>query len=434
MSLEYYVQTTEIPVRNGFTEMPDIFICYLNMDIEVRKFWDDIQEPKLIIRNWTLERDDSTRPQFRNNPCLPYYGRLMIISLGHETVNRSAIKGFQMVFHSTEPDPSQPKNIDDDETYLRRTDIWGLLGSDIDQPEYSVLVSSALMPLGTPYSALNVVFPTTNLVYRQKLITTIPTAFSSWGGAFSVIYGVLYFLFGSPRADPFGVVGTYVFGKRNKDKLSHDYPALTENEPGEDEGQQGLLAADHSAEGSESDKTVAIEDGSFHALSKAQQQQSRHVLALESKINDIEAVLRMYYLDMALFENEVRHVPWYKKPFWRGISRPQNRRVAMNADQKMAYITVDFSNFMHFKEHLSATVSTSGLLKWTNIKVNGAHVYARRTSTRPMSEDISAWVPYGDDLCDLPLKAYYTLDGDYVEYQLGDPERQFFLIEPSMQR
>ncbi|KAF9929066.1 hypothetical protein BGZ67_006596 [Mortierella alpina] len=386
MSLEYYVQTTEIPVRNGFTEMPDIFICYLNMDIEVRKFWDDIQEPKLIIRNWTLERDDSTRPQFRNNPCLPYYGRLMIISLGHETVNRSAIKGFQMVFHSTEPDPSQPKNIDDDEpgpimvfalpnrdsgssidgaqqlrtnydehvlydrhgiprngselyfqmtpkkTYLRRTDIWGLLGSDIDQPEYSVLVSSALMPLGTPYSALNVVFPTTNLVYRQKLITTIPTAFSSWGGAFSVIYGVLYFLFGSPRADPFGVVGTYVFGKRNKDKLSHDYPALTENEPGEDEGQQGLLAADHSAEGSESDKTVAIEDGSFNALSKAQQHQSRHVLALESKINDIEAVLRMYYLDMALFENEVRHVPWYKKPFWRGISRPQNRRVAMNAD------------------------------------------------------------------------------------------------------
>ncbi|KAF9929067.1 hypothetical protein BGZ67_006597 [Mortierella alpina] len=100
----------------------------------------------------------------------------------------------------------------------------------------------------------------------------------------------------------------------------------------------------------------------------------------------------------------------------------------------MAYITVDFSNFMHFKEHLSATVSTSGLLKWTNIKVNGAHVYARRTSTRPMSEDISAWVPYGDDLCDLPLKAYYTLDGDYVEYQLGDPERQFFLIEPSKQR
>ncbi|CAO3566941.1 unnamed protein product [Mortierella alpina] len=97
----------------------------------------------------------------------------------------------------------------------------------------------------------------------------------------------------------------------------------------------------------------------------------------------------------------------------------------------MAYITVDFSNFMHFKEHLSATVLKSDLLVRTDIKVNGAHVYARRTSTRPASEDISAWVPYGDDLCDLPLVAYYTLEGDYVEYQLGDPERQFFLIGPS---
>ncbi|KAF9282401.1 hypothetical protein BGZ68_005985 [Mortierella alpina] len=97
---------------------------------------------------------------------------------------------------------------------------------------------------------------------------------------------------------------------------------------------------------------------------------------------------------------------------------------------KMAYITIDFSNFIHFKEHLSATVSTSGLLVRTDLKVNRAQVYARRTSTRPTTEDISAWVPYGDDLCDLPLSAYYELDGDYVEYYLGEPERQFFLTEP----
>ncbi|KAF9555373.1 hypothetical protein EC968_009011, partial [Mortierella alpina] len=359
MSLEYYVQTVEIPVRNGFTEMPDIFICYLNMDIDIRKFWDDIHEPKLIIRNWTLDRDDSSRPKFRNNPCLPYFGRLMVISLGHETVNRSAIKGFQMVFHSKEPDRSQPKNIDDDapgpimvfalpnrdsessangahqlrthydehvlydrhgiprngselyfqmtpkKTYLRRTDIWGLLGSDSDQPEYSVLVSSALMPLGTPYSALNVVFPTTNLVYRQKF-----------------------------RNDPFGFVGAYVFKKRNKDRLSHDYPALTGNEPREDEGRQGLLAvSDHSAEGSESDKISTIEEGSLATLSKAQQQQqNRHILALESKIDDIEAVLRVYYLDMTLFENIAHHVPWYKKVFRREASPHLNRCVTMDAD------------------------------------------------------------------------------------------------------
>ncbi|KAF9953502.1 hypothetical protein BGZ72_005358 [Mortierella alpina] len=100
----------------------------------------------------------------------------------------------------------------------------------------------------------------------------------------------------------------------------------------------------------------------------------------------------------------------------------------------MAYITVSFSNFMHFKEHLSATVSTSNLLARTDIKVNRAQVYARRISSRPSSEDISAWVPYGDDLCDLPLTAYYTLDGDYVEYHLGEPEREFFLPEPPMKR
>ncbi|KAF9555372.1 hypothetical protein EC968_009010 [Mortierella alpina] len=100
----------------------------------------------------------------------------------------------------------------------------------------------------------------------------------------------------------------------------------------------------------------------------------------------------------------------------------------------MAYITVEFSNFMHFKEHLNATVSTSRLFVRTDLKVNHAHVYARRTSTRPSSEDISAWVPYGDNLCDLPLSAYYTLNGDYVEYLLGEPEREFFLIEAPKQR
>ncbi|KAF9426396.1 hypothetical protein BGZ76_002784 [Entomortierella beljakovae] len=94
----------------------------------------------------------------------------------------------------------------------------------------------------------------------------------------------------------------------------------------------------------------------------------------------------------------------------------------------MAYITIAFDNFLEFKNYLSPAARTSALFVKTALKVNRADVFARRVSNMPSSEDISAWVPYGGNLCDLPLTGFYSLDDDYIEYHLGEPEREFFLL------
>ncbi|KAG0031690.1 hypothetical protein BGZ81_000780 [Podila clonocystis] len=95
----------------------------------------------------------------------------------------------------------------------------------------------------------------------------------------------------------------------------------------------------------------------------------------------------------------------------------------------MAYITIDFSNFELFKDHLNTKIELpNAFLGKTNLRVNHSNVYARKVSNRPSVEDISSWVPYGDGLCDLPLKGFWTLGEKYVEYHLSDPEHEFYLV------
>ncbi|KAG0342229.1 hypothetical protein BG000_006148 [Podila horticola] len=86
----------------------------------------------------------------------------------------------------------------------------------------------------------------------------------------------------------------------------------------------------------------------------------------------------------------------------------------------MAYITIDFSNFELFKDHLNTKIELPNtFLGKTNLRVNNASVYARKVTDRPSVGDISSWAPYGGGLCDLPLKGFWTL-GDAFDGNHGN--------------
>ncbi|KAF9923803.1 hypothetical protein BGZ67_009656, partial [Mortierella alpina] len=54
-------------------------------------------------------------------------------------------------------------------------------------------------------------------------ITSIPDAFSSWGGAFSVAWGLFYFIFGAGRLDPFGLFTACLLGRKARKYLIEGY-------------------------------------------------------------------------------------------------------------------------------------------------------------------------------------------------------------------
>ncbi|KAG0356884.1 hypothetical protein BG005_004148 [Podila minutissima] len=67
--------------------------------------------------------------------------------------------------------------------------------------------------------------------HTQILVTSIPSAFASWGGWFSVVWGVFYILFGSPRLDPFGLVALCFMTNKAKRKILKAYGPLPQQPP-----------------------------------------------------------------------------------------------------------------------------------------------------------------------------------------------------------
>ncbi|ORZ26607.1 hypothetical protein BCR41DRAFT_202676 [Lobosporangium transversale] len=61
------------------------------------------------------------------------------------------------------------------------------------------------------------------LASRQVLLVSAPDAFSSWGGLFSLVFGVFYMLFGSRRMSPFGIIQKYMLRSRTKAMIANIY-------------------------------------------------------------------------------------------------------------------------------------------------------------------------------------------------------------------
>ena len=98
----------------------------------------------------------------------------------------------------------------------------------------------------------------------------------------------------------------------------------------------------------------------------------------------------------------------------------------------MSWIKISWDEFLAFKSAVESVAVEAVFITKTNFKYGEAFVYARTCPDQPTSDDISAWVPYGEkkDRCDLPMKGAYSLgEGKgWLEYQIGDPRHIFHFV------
>ncbi|KAF9102400.1 hypothetical protein BGX29_004630 [Mortierella sp. GBA35] len=72
----------------------------------------------------------------------------------------------------------------------------GLFGPYKEVPRYSVF--SKVDPVPEAYDVgINIMIPLSSINETQILITTIPSVFADWGGAFSAAWAIYYFFFGA---------------------------------------------------------------------------------------------------------------------------------------------------------------------------------------------------------------------------------------------
>ncbi|KAG0348232.1 hypothetical protein BG004_005628 [Podila humilis] len=110
-------------------------------------------------------------------------------------------------------------------TYELRDDFWAYFGSIKPKPRRKVLTRPSSYVHGGG-SRVDIGLPKFEMHYKQIPITSIPSAFADWGGAFSVVWGVFYILFGAPRLDPFGLIGILFMTKKSKRKIMRAYGPL----------------------------------------------------------------------------------------------------------------------------------------------------------------------------------------------------------------
>ncbi|KAF9179426.1 hypothetical protein BGZ51_006926 [Haplosporangium sp. Z 767] len=367
---EYYLQTTSKPARgeDALIEVPDIMICTIECKVNPPKWYQN----GLVLETGgpTLSMVELNITGKSGTPCSGPYNMLTILSLGNKTVNRNeydkyeffivtggSTSGYGDVVQASAqvlvvPNRNNPFALNNGvlpegaiypqdlvynlygvaqrdsttwvrmtptTTKLRESGIRGLFGFLQDQVKYSVTssVSTYSKLLYTPDfihdSNIVVNVPTETIEQKEIVINTIPNALGSWGGAFSVVWGLFYFLFGSPRMDPFGFFAIHVFGRKGKRRISRQFTTWGKP-PQYDEERQGLrqsqdtltdisLGESHPLQQSDSQHVpLQMQHMDQFSESETTQQQDRRHRMLLSRINDLEAVLREYYLNMDLFE------------------------------------------------------------------------------------------------------------------------------------
>ncbi|KAF9967906.1 hypothetical protein BGZ70_007771 [Mortierella alpina] len=199
-------------------------------------------------------------------------------------------------------------------TWRRRKDFLGLWGYFEDEPTYSAATqfSSFVEVNSSDVTRFRVYVPVTTFENSQVLIQTFQSAFSSWGGAFGVAWGFFYFLFGTPRMDPFGFFALYILGSSTKRILAERYFAEKK-----DGSLQSTKKNDNSAYGHPGSKQSAL---SQQDDLEAQQKKEQKYRDLEARIVSLEAVLDDFYLDLSPFrkekEDDSQRAPsWYRRTF-----------------------------------------------------------------------------------------------------------------------
>ncbi|KAF9355427.1 hypothetical protein BGX26_006577 [Mortierella sp. AD094] len=389
LTFDYYLQTAEVPPDNGLIDLPDIMVCTVGAAI-------------------TLYTSDFTGGPNHNNlsvvpidikgrsgsPCDPVHDTLTIISMRNLTVNVTNYHMYSFLIQPLHNVASQdyltnlssvivmpnhnnpyawnngvlPDNfnipadmdsntytpdqkstgltirINNAQTNLTRTDLWGLLNYFQPYPLYTVETKG--FSFNQPERALiQIAVPTSSIKQSQRLITTIPNALTSWGGPFSVVWGVFYALFGSPRMNPFGLIAIYCFGRKTKRNIAEVYGSWRREKLDEDDG--GQYGVKQSTTSRDRPRThypdLRPELNTSTTMSPDQDypwklRQHRHNQVTESKIKELEGLLKEYYLNMELIDTkdigtrETKKLPWYRRTFLSWSGRGQGRNVILGSE------------------------------------------------------------------------------------------------------
>ncbi|CAO3565227.1 unnamed protein product [Mortierella alpina] len=365
---EFFLQSTEnmVTADNPWVDFPDVLICSATSSVfspAMTWFTDNNITRSLQGPNITLVTHD-VRDINHNGPCNVQHDLLTVITVNGEKVNRTKYTHLEIplgmdVFGSnndstiqayimTLPHENNPylqdsltwpvgfeesRDIVDNlyatahakqearlrttitKTWRRRKDFVGLWGYLEDKPIYSATTqfnSYAAMNQAIPVTRFRVYVPVTSFENSQVLIQTFQSAFSSWGGAFGVAWGFFYFLFGTPRMDPFGFIALYILGRSNKRIIAEHYFA---------EKKDGSLHHNNKNINSASGLPVSKQSAfSPQDDLESQQKKEQKYRDLEARIVSLEAVLDDFYLDLSLFRKEEedssqRAPSWYRRTF-----------------------------------------------------------------------------------------------------------------------
>ncbi|KAK3828374.1 MAG: hypothetical protein J3Q66DRAFT_12390 [Benniella sp.] len=106
-------------------------------------------------------------------------------------------------------------------SYLR-DDFLGFF--NVHNKTTETVVTTTVEDLNTPgVTEFQLMIPTSWELSDELLLLSIPEAFASWGGVFSLTVALFYLLFGKGRPSPFGFIQTYLMGSSTKRKIQEMY-------------------------------------------------------------------------------------------------------------------------------------------------------------------------------------------------------------------
>ncbi|KAG0208018.1 hypothetical protein BGX28_000906 [Mortierella sp. GBA30] len=348
--------------------MPDIVVCTAYGYID-NMLWQGFGEavkgvnaPEVNVSTYNITGN-------KGNPCAPSHDRMTVITLKNRTVDRGM---FQYYSFSILPNPLHineqfsvipayvivlPNRINPygtdmskwpsgfqfsrdvadnlygipqtrstswvrstpSKTWLRRLDFMGLFGISQEMPSYTVSTSITTYSQLLSTSRVLVIVPSTNIEQSQLLITTIQSALSSWGGAFSLVWSVYYAFFGTPRMDPFGWVIIYLFAKTTKRKVIEYYNSQDGGFLDKEADSMKVLPT------SQRPRSYNLNRGSIQSWCEGEEtpemEKDRRLYEVEFKTKRLEAILNDYYLNLEMFKTDEpekkQNVPLYRKLFGR---------------------------------------------------------------------------------------------------------------------
>ncbi|KAI9232439.1 MAG: hypothetical protein BYD32DRAFT_455452 [Podila humilis] len=217
------------------------------------------------------------------------------------------------------------------QTLVLRNDFWGLFGETEKEPKHTVsAIGSSFFHSGG--SQIEIYLPKKEIHRKQIPLTSIPSAFAEWGGWFSVVWGVFYVFFGSPRLDPFGLVAMFFMSNKTKRRILKAYGPLPQQSPPQTEPDSSPNRPRMSTSSTFSSITSYGSDPTLynHPMSPTrpgqhspaslmspgseyfkpgeqltQQQHQQVQRMMDSRLRRLERMLSEYYLEMPTIEDEM---------------------------------------------------------------------------------------------------------------------------------